>query len=71
MCRSKQRFGMYRWHIQAPIRELRMAIQDPGWRSGGSYQPLQSDISSTVFWYQLKPHAPFPVLPGPNEREVI
>jgi hypothetical protein len=72
--RSQQRFGMYRWHIQDPIRfeeNLRVSIQDLGWRSGKRYLPQQSDIASTVFWYQLEPHAAFPELPGNDEREVI
>jgi len=72
--RSQQRFGMYRWHVPDPIRfekELRVTIQDLGWRSGGRYLPQQSDISSTVFWYQAEPHAPFPALPGNDEREVV
>ncbi len=72
--RSQQRFGMYRWHVMDPIRfesELKITIQDLGWRSGGRYLPQQSDIASTVFWYQSEPHAPFPTLPGNDEREVI
>lgn len=72
--RSQQRFGMYRWHIMDPIRfqsDLKVTIQDLGWRSGGRYLPQQSDISSTAFWYQLEPHAPFPSLLGNDEREVI
>lgn len=75
---SQQRFGMYRWHIQDPIRfhqDLRVTIQALGWRSpqGGQprYLPLQDDIASTVFWYQTEPHAPFPPLPDANGLEVI
>jgi len=70
---SQQRFGLYRWHILDPIRfekELKITIQDLGWRSGGRYLPQQSDISSVVFWYQTEPHAPFPKLPSKNELEV-
>ncbi len=72
--RSQQRFGMYRWHIQDPIRfekDLRVTIQALGWRSGGRYLPLQDDIASTVFWYQLEPHAPHPPLPDRDYLEVI
>lgn len=71
--KSQQRFGLYRWHIMDPIRfekELKVTIQDLGWRSGGRYLPQQSDISSTVFWYQREPHAPFPKLPSKNDLEV-
>jgi hypothetical protein len=76
--RSQQRFGMYRWHIADPIRfnhDLRVTIQALGWRApmGGTrrYLPLQDDISSTAFWYQTEPHAPFPPLPDRNGLEVI
>ena len=72
--RSQQRFGLYRWHIMDPIRfekDLRVAIQALGWRSGGRYLPLQDDIASTAFWYQTEPHAPFPVLPEKDGLEVI
>ena len=68
-----QRFGLYRWHITDPIRfekDLRVTIQDLGWRHDGRYMPLQDDISSTVFWYQTEPHAPFPKLPPKDELEV-
>jgi hypothetical protein len=72
--RSQQRFGLYRWHIPDPIRfeqDLRVTIQALGWRSGGRYLPLQDDISSTAYWYQTEPHAPFPVLPDLDGLEVI
>jgi hypothetical protein len=68
-----QRFGLYRWHIMDPIRfekNLKVTIQDLGWRSGGRYLVQQSDISSVVFWYQTEPHHSFPKLPAKNELEV-
>ena len=68
-----QRFGMYRWHIPDPIRfekDLRITIQDLGWRSGGRYLPQQSDISSVAYWYQVEPHAAFPKLPAKDELEI-
>lgn len=74
MYQSQQRHGMYRWHIPDPIRfesDIRVTIQALGWRSGGRYLPLQDDISSTVWWYQLEPHAPFPPLPDRDSLEVI
>jgi hypothetical protein len=70
---SQQRFGMYRWHIADPIRfdkDLKVTIQDLGWRSGGRFLQQQSDISSVVYWYQTEPHAPFPALPTRNDLEV-
>ena len=76
--RSQQRFGLYRWHVMDPIRfktDLRVTIQALGWRvtQNGQprYLPLQDDIASTAFWYQTEPHAPFPILPGLSELEVI
>ncbi|MBI1769942.1 MAG: DUF2961 domain-containing protein [Bacteroidetes bacterium] len=68
-----QRFGMYRWHITDPIRfeqDLRVTIQDLGWRYDGRYLPQQSDISSVAFWYQTEPHHSFPKLPSKDELEV-
>jgi Protein of unknown function (DUF2961) len=72
--RSQTRFGMYRWHIPDPIRfqrDLRVTLQALGWRSGGRYLPLQSDIASVAFWYQTLPTAPFPELPDPDFLEII
>lgn len=68
-----QRFGLYRWHIADPIRfekGLKVTIQALGWREGGRYLPLQDDIASTVFWYQLEPHGHFPAIPGKDALEV-
>ena len=69
---------MYRWHVMDPIRfkeDLRVTIQALGWRSEKEgkrrYLPLQDDISSTAFWYQQEPHAPFPSLPDADGLEVI
>jgi hypothetical protein len=71
--RSQQRFGMYRWHIPDPIRfesDLKVTIQDLGWRHGGRYLPQQSDIITVAFWYQREPHASFPQLPSKDRIEV-
>jgi len=70
---SQMRFGLYRWHILDPIRfekDLRVTMQDLGWRHGGRYLPQKSDISSVVYWYQTEPHAKFPRLPSWQELEV-
>lgn len=71
--KSQQRFGMYRWHIMDPIRfdnDLKVTIQDLGWRSGGRYLPQQSDIITVAYWYQREPHAVFPKLSGAGSLEV-
>lgn len=66
-------FGLYRWHILDPVRfdeNLKITIQDLGWRSGGRYNAQKSDIASTVFWYQTEPHAKFPPLQSKDELEI-
>lgn len=60
------RFSMYRWHITDPIRfekDLKVTIQAMGWQRGGRYLPLQDDIASVAFWYQIGQTEPFPELP--------
>jgi len=71
--RANTRFGLYRWHITDPIRfekDLRVTIQDLGWRSGGRYLKQGSDIASVAFWYQAEPHNSFPSLPSKDNLEV-
>jgi len=72
--KCQQRLGLYRWHIQDPIRfdeDLSVTIQALGWRSQGRFLPLQDDIASVAYWYQTEPHAPFPELPGRDHLEVV
>lgn len=71
--RSQERFGMYRWHIMDPVRfekNLKVTLQDLGWRHDGRYLAQHSDISATVFWYQAEPHRKFPAFPSWRELEV-
>ena len=71
--RAVTAFGLYRWHILDPIRfnkDLKVTIQDLGWRHDGRYNNQKSDISSTVFWYQTEPHATFPKLPEKDLLEI-
>lgn len=71
---SNTRFGMYRFHIMDPIRfeeELKVTIQDLGWRSNGRYLKRSDDIATVAYWYQAEPHGVFPELPGKDELEVI
>ncbi|MEP6514004.1 MAG: glycoside hydrolase family 172 protein [Parafilimonas sp.] len=61
--RLYRRFGMYRWHINEPIRfqkDLKVTMQDLGWKFWGLYLAQKSDISSVAYWYQTEPHNPFP-----------
>lgn len=70
---ANTRFGMYRWHVQDPIRfeeDLKVTMQALGWRSGGRYLPLQDDIASVAYWYQQEPHNPFPEFPSKDELEI-
>jgi hypothetical protein len=69
----EQRFGLYRWHINDPIRfekDLKVTIQALGWKDDGRYLPLQDDIASVAFWYQTEPHAAFSPLPDRDKLEV-
>jgi hypothetical protein len=71
--KSQQRFGLYRWHILDPVRfdnDLKVTIQDLGWKQAGRYLPQKSDIASTCFWYQSEPHAKYPKFPGWQKLEV-
>ncbi len=65
-------FGQYRWHILDPVRfkkDLKITIQSLGWGPDG-YLPLQDDLASVAYWYQIEPHNPFPELP-PKEKLVL
>ena len=75
---ANTRHGLYRWHILDPVffhSDFKATIQALGWRNavGGrlEFLPLQDDLASTAFWYQLEPHAPMPKLPDRKYREVI
>ncbi len=71
---SQQRFSLYRWHIVDPVyfdSDIRVTIQDLGWRSGGRYLPLQDDVASVAFWYQETPFTAFPPLPDNDALEII
>lgn len=51
--------SMYRFHIEDPIRfqkSIRVTIEH------GHANKLSNDYSSTAYWYQTEPHAPFPDL---------
>lgn len=68
------RFCLYRFHIFDPIRfsvDFKATIQALGWRSEHRYLPLQDDISSVAYWYQMEPHMSFPPLGTRDDLEVI
>jgi hypothetical protein len=63
--RWKGKNSMYRFHIEDPVRfekSIRVSIEH------GHANKLANDYSSTAYWYQTEPHAPFPPLLPPNER---
>ena len=67
-----QRFGLYRWHITDPIRfrkNLKVTIQMLGWKPGGRYLQLDSEMSSVAYWYQNEPHQKFPQMPSRDDLD--
>ena len=71
--RSQQRYGLYRWHILDPVRfekNLKVTIQDLGWRNDGTYLDQKSFISTVAYWYQAEPHATFRELPANSRLEI-
>ncbi|HEY3756434.1 MAG TPA: glycoside hydrolase family 172 protein [Opitutaceae bacterium] len=69
---SQTRFSLYRWHLTDPVRfqhDLKVTLQDIGWKTGFRYKLLQDDIATVAYWYQLGPHAPFPPLPARDDLE--
>ncbi len=56
---------MYRFYVNDPIRfqkSLLFTIEH------GHANNLENDYASTAFWYQKDPHAPFPTIPGAQDR---
>lgn len=56
---------LYRYHIEDPVRfqrSIRVTIEH------GHANRRSDDYSSTAYWYQTEPHAPFPALPHVAER---
>jgi hypothetical protein len=59
------KISLYRFHIEDPVRfrrSIRVTIEH------GHANRRSDDYSSTAYWYQTEPHAPFPPLPGMAER---
>lgn len=67
------KIGQYRWHILDPIRfenDLKVTIQCLGWQSGGRYLPLNDDLASVAYWYQVEPHTPYPKMLEPDKLTI-
>jgi hypothetical protein len=61
----KGKNSMYRFHVEDPImfeKSIRVTIEH------GHANNLSNDYSSTAYWYQTEPHAPFPPMLPPEER---
>jgi hypothetical protein len=57
--------SLYRFHIEDPImfqRSIRVTIEH------GHANDMSNDYSSTAYWYQTEPHAPFPPLLPVDQR---
>lgn len=57
--------SMYRFHLEDPIRftrSIKVTIEH------GHANRRSDDYASTSYWYQVEPHAPFPVLPSAADR---
>ena len=62
--------GIYRWHLPDPIsftQRLKVTVQQIGSWDFDLFE-RQDDISTTAYWYQSLPHAPFPPLPPAVDR---
>ncbi len=61
----KGKNSAYRFHIEDPImfqKSIRVTIEH------GHANDMAHDYSSTAYWYQTEPHAPFPAFPPVAER---
>lgn len=59
------KISLYRFHIEDPIcfrKSIRVTIEH------GHANRRSDDWSSTAYWYQTEPHAPFPKLPDVSKR---
>ena len=59
------RSSVYRFHLEAPIpfeESMRATIEH------GNANARSDNYYSVAYWYQLEPHAPFPVLPPVDQR---
>jgi len=67
-------YAGFPWHVTDPIRfreDLKVKIQDLGWRKEQRFLQLQDDIASVAYWYQTLPASRFPELPSADELEII
>jgi hypothetical protein len=63
------RITAYRWHIPDPVsfsKDITVRIEH-----GQTYNAAKADYSSTAYWYQTEPHAPFPAIEPAAERSPV
>src|SRR5437870_566837 len=59
------KISLYRYHVEDPIhfrRSIRVTLEH------GHANHRSDDYSSTAYWYQAEPHAPFPQMPDVATR---
>jgi hypothetical protein len=59
------KISLYRYHVEDPVRfqrSIKVTIEH------GHDNHRSDDWSSTAYWYQTEPHAPFPPLPAVGDR---
>jgi hypothetical protein len=64
----KGKITYYRYHIQDPVmfeKSIRVTIEH------GHANHRSDDWSSTAYWYQCRPHKPFPALLPPERRRPL
>ncbi len=60
-----ERSAVYRFHIDSPIpftKSMKATIEH------GHANHRSDNYYSVAYWYQAEPHAPFPLLPSPDDR---
>jgi len=63
--------SIYRWHIKDPIywkKDIRVTIQQIGWKPETRLFERQDDWSTTTFWYEPIPSEPLPEMPDYKAR---
>ena len=51
--------------------DIRVTVQDLGWRSGGRYLSRRDDVSTVAYWYQSEPFTDFPPFPSRAALEIV
>lgn len=72
--RTQFRMGMYRFHVMDPVRfekNLRIDVQAIGWGYNGKWLPMQDDVASVAFWYQMLPAGRMKALPERDRLLVV